>query len=133
MALTQDFQAGDIEGEKRLRRMSRAWIGDSVFRGLTLAFTLVVLLILGGVVIVLIDGAAPALHLLGLDFLPSTSWNPVTERYGALVPLLGPIATADIALLAGVPCPFAVAFRSDERVGGQECGRTFRSQWSPYH
>lgn len=110
MALTQDIQPGDIEGQARLRRMSRAWIGDSVFRGLTLAFTFVVLLVLGGVVIVLIDGASPALHLLGLDFLTSTSWNPVTERYGALVPLVGTIATAAIALIVGVPCAFAVAF-----------------------
>lgn len=102
--------ADDIEGTKRLSRMSRAWIGDSLFRATTLTFTLVVLLLLGGIVIVLIDGATPALQVLGLDFLTSKSWNPVTERYGALVPLVGTIATATIALVVGVPCAFAVAF-----------------------
>src|SRR6516162_6830593 len=47
--------------------------GDFVFRHLTFLFALLVLLILGGVIVTLIDGAIPALRTFGVAFLSPTS------------------------------------------------------------
>ena len=44
-------------------------IGDVVFRALTFGFALLVLLILGGVIVALIDGAWPALRTFGFAFV----------------------------------------------------------------
>jgi len=62
-------------------------IGDAVFRALTFLFALLVLLILGGVIVALIDGALPALRTFGLSFVVTKVWNPVTEKFGALAPI----------------------------------------------
>ena len=85
-------------------------LGDPVFRSLTFAFTILVLLILGGVIVVLFEGSWPALRLFGPAFLWTASWNPVTENFGALVPLVGTIVTSIIAMLIGVPFSFGLAF-----------------------
>lgn len=84
--------------------------GDPVFRILTLSFTILVLLILGGVVAVLLEGSWPALRAFGPAFIWTSSWNPVTENFGALVPLVGTIVTSIIAMLIGVPFSFGLAF-----------------------
>jgi phosphate transport system permease protein len=100
----------DIAELNRLRRIKRAAMGDVVFKGLTWSFMILVLAILGGVIVVLVQGAAPALKLFGFDFLITAKWNPVTDQYGALVPLVGTLITSAIAIVIGVPCAFAVAF-----------------------
>lgn len=104
MALT------DVAELSRLRRIRAAALGDAFFRGLTWSFMVLVLLILGGVIVVLVQGAAPALREFGLDFLITAKWNPVTDEYGALVPLVGTLATSAIAIAIGVPASFAAAF-----------------------
>ena len=43
--------------------------GDFIFRHLTFLFALLVLLILGGVIVALVDGALPALRTFGVSFL----------------------------------------------------------------
>ncbi len=46
----------------------------------------------------------------GLDFFLSSDWNPVEDKYGALVPIYGTIVTAVIAMLIAVPVSFGIAF-----------------------
>jgi phosphate transport system permease protein len=84
-------------------------VGDFLFRHLTFLFALLVLLILGGVIVALIDGALPALRTFGIGFLFSDVWNPVTEKFGALAPIYGTLVTSAIAMLIGVPVAFGVA------------------------
>jgi len=84
-------------------------IGDIVFRALTFLFALLVLLILGGVIVALVDGALPALRTFGISFLFSDVWNPVTEKFGALAPIYGTLVTSAIAMLVGIPVAFGVA------------------------
>jgi phosphate transport system permease protein len=84
-------------------------IGDGVFRALTFLFALLVLLILGGVIVALVDGALPALRTFGIGFLFSDVWNPVTEKFGALAPIYGTLVTSAIAMLVGIPVAFGVA------------------------
>ena len=84
-------------------------IGDVVFRSLTFLFALLVLLILGGVIVALIDGALPAFRTFGLSFVVTEAWNPVTEKFGALAPIYGTLVTSAIAMLVGIPVAFGVA------------------------
>jgi phosphate transport system permease protein len=84
-------------------------IGDLVFRSLTFLFALLVLLILGGVIVALIEGALPAFRTFGLSFIATEVWNPVTEKFGALAPIYGTVVTSAIAMLVGIPVAFGVA------------------------
>jgi phosphate transport system permease protein len=84
-------------------------IGDVTFRSLTFFFALLVLLILGGVIIALIDGALPAFRTFGFSFVVTEVWNPVTEKFGALAPIYGTLVTSAIAMLVGIPVAFGVA------------------------
>jgi len=84
-------------------------IGDAVFRSLTFLFASLVLLILGGVIVALLDGALPAFQTFGLSFVVTEVWNPVTEKFGALAPIYGTLVTSAIAMLVGIPVAFGVA------------------------
>ena len=103
--------AADIAlvGRSAAQRGDAGSIGDVVFRALTFLFALLVLLILGGVIVALVEGALPALRTFGLAFLFSDIWNPVTEKFGALAPIYGTLVTSAIAMLVGIPVAFGVA------------------------
>src|SRR5712671_4843554 len=87
----------------------RGVIGDFAFRNLTFFFALFVLLILGGVIVALVEGAVPALRAFGVSFLFTEVWNPVTEKFGALAPIYGTVVTSAIAMLIGIPVAFGIA------------------------
>src|SRR5262245_29838063 len=87
----------------RARALSRLRLTDVIFHGLTRAAAIGVLLLLGGVIVSLISGSLPALRTFGLGFLFTESWNPVTERFGALAPIYGTLVTSFIAMLIAVP------------------------------
>jgi len=89
-----------------LRRQARA---DGIFHGLTYAAALTVLGALCGVILALIVGAWPAMSTFGLSFLTTQSWNPVTEKFGALAPIYGTVITSAIAMLFAVPIGIGVA------------------------
>jgi phosphate transport system permease protein len=82
---------------------------DDIFRYLTRVAALGVLALLGGVIVALIQGAAPAFQAFGLEFLFSQSWNPVTEKFGALAPIYGTIVTSIIAMAIAVPVGLLIA------------------------
>jgi len=84
-------------------------IGDVVFRAVTFLFALLVLLILGGVIVALVEGAVPALRTFGFSFVLTEVWNPVTEKFGALAAIYGTLVTSAIAMLVGIPVAFGVA------------------------
>ena len=89
--------------------LRRQHLGDRLFRGTTRLFAFFVFAILVGIIISLLMGAWPALQSFGLKFFYSAEWNPVTDEYGALVPIYGTLATSAIALLIGVPVSFGIA------------------------
>jgi phosphate transport system permease protein len=91
------------------QRRAAAGVGDPIFRALTFAFATLVLVILGGVMTSLVDGALPALRQFGLGFFVATSWNPVTEKFGALAPIYGTLVTSAIAMVIGIPVAFGIA------------------------
>ena len=93
----------------RAKALSRLRTADTLFRVLTRAAAIGVLVILGGVIISLIDGSVPALRAFGLNFLIEERWNPVTEKFGALAPIYGTLVTSFIAMAIAVPVGLLIA------------------------
>jgi phosphate transport system permease protein len=93
----------------RAKALNRLRVIDIVFRVLTRAAALGVLVILGGVMLSLVDGALPALRTFGLNFVVEERWNPVTEKFGALAPIYGTLVTSFIAMLIAVPIGLLIA------------------------
>ena len=98
------------EAVARTKALDRLRLGDTVFRHLTRIAAIGVLLLLSGVIISLIDGSIPAFKTFGFGFLISSSWNPVTDNYGALPAIYGTILTSFIAMLIAVPVGLMIAF-----------------------
>jgi phosphate transport system permease protein len=82
---------------------------DVLFQGATWFFAIFVLVILAAIILSLIIGAIPAISTFGAGFLSGTSWNPVTEKFGALPAIYGTLITSAIAMLFGIPVSFGIA------------------------
>jgi len=98
-----------ITNEARADIMKRLGRGDAVFRGTTKAAAVGVLIVLGAIFASLVIGAALAFQTFGLNFFITESWNPVTEKFGALAPISGTLITALIAMLIAVPIGLGAA------------------------
>jgi phosphate transport system permease protein len=98
------------EAVTRAKVLGRLRVGDVVFRHLTRAAALGVLLLLSGVIFSLVRGSIPALRTFGFGFFVSERWNPVTENFGALPAIYGTIVTSFIAMLIAVPVGLMIAF-----------------------
>ncbi|HEY0441167.1 MAG TPA: phosphate ABC transporter permease subunit PstC, partial [Xanthobacteraceae bacterium] len=94
---------------QRARALSRLRLSETVFRNLTRAAALSVLLLLSAIVLSLVIGSLPALRTFGFSFLTSQSWNPVTEKFGALAPIYGTVVTSAIAMIFAVPIGLGIA------------------------
>src|SRR5579871_6077087 len=81
----------------RTKVLDRFRLSDNVFRGLTLAAAICVLVLLSGVIFSLLVGSVPTFREFGLSFLVSQSWNPVTDKFGALPAVYGTVVTSFIA------------------------------------
>ena len=82
---------------------------DRFFQALTTGSAWLVLLILAGIIVSLFVGGWQALVAFGPKFLVTDEWNPVTEKFGALVPIYGTLISSLIALLIAVPMSFGIA------------------------
>jgi phosphate transport system permease protein len=106
------LQSGAIPIVDRLDRskvLQRLRLSDLVFRHLTRAAAIAVLLILSGIIISLVFGSWQSLRTFGFGFLYGESWNPVTEKFGALAPIYGTLVTSFIAMLIAVPVGLFIA------------------------
>ena len=93
----------------RVKVLQRLRLGDAAFRHLTRTAAITVLIILGGIIVSLVYGSWPALRTFGVGFLFEESWNPVTEKFGAIAPIYGTIVTSLIAILIAVPVGLFIA------------------------
>ena len=93
----------------RSKALGALRLGDAVFRWTTFAAAIAVLVILGGVIWTLVEGSIPAIRAFGIGFLFSASWNPVTEKFGALAAIYGTLLTAAIAMAIAVPIGLGIA------------------------
>ena len=93
----------------RSKALARFQSGDDLFRLLTLAAAVLVLLLLGGVIGSLVWGAAPAFKAFGLGFITSTEWDPANDVYGAATAIVGTLVTSLIALVIAIPIGLGIA------------------------
>ncbi len=87
---------------------SSPWM-DVAFAWLTRSFAFLVFSILAAILVSLVIGSQLTLEKYGFSFLWTAEWNPVTEEFGALVPIFGTVVTSLIAMLIGVPVSFGIA------------------------
>ena len=83
---------------------------DRTFRWLLTATALFVLFTLAAAALSMLWGGRSVLQSEGLSFFTTSDWNPVEDKYGALVPIYGTLVTAIIAMVIAVPVSFGIAF-----------------------
>jgi phosphate transport system permease protein len=82
---------------------------DRIFQAATTVSAGLVLIVLVGIIVSLFIGGWQALSGFGPKFLVTDAWNPVTEKFGALVPIYGTLVSSLIALIVAVPISFGIA------------------------
>lgn len=82
---------------------------DRLFRWLVAGAAMLVLVVLLGAALSMAWGGRLAFAKFGLKFFTSTEWDINAEQFGALVPILGTLVTALIAVLIAVPISFGIA------------------------
>jgi phosphate transport system permease protein len=92
--------------EKNLRK--QLWI-ELLFKYVTGLCAFSIIVIFASIIFYLIKGSLPTLRNFGFDFLISSHWNPVTQQFGGLVPIVGTLITSLIALIIGIPVSFGIA------------------------
>ena len=91
----------------RQRRVSAR--GDTAFRWLTFACSMLVPLVMLAIGVDLITSSFPAIKKFGVGFLFSEDWNPVTESFGAASSIFGTLVSTLIAMAIAVPLSLAIA------------------------
>ena len=89
--------------------LKRQAVLDLLFRNLTRVAAFTVLALLAAIIGSLIVGSMPAIHAFGFGFITSSEWNPVTDKYGAFIPIVGTLVTSGIALIIAIPVSFGIA------------------------
>jgi len=90
-------------------RLKRQAVFDLLFRSLTRAAAFGVLALLAAIILSLVLGSMPAINTFGLGFLFSSEWDPVNDKFGALIPIIGTLVTSGIALFIAIPVSFGIA------------------------
>lgn len=82
---------------------------DVLFKNVTRTFAFLVFILLAAIMVSLAYGSHETISTFGLSFLWTNDWDPVNNSYGALVPIIGTVATSFIALVIAVPVSFGIA------------------------
>ena len=106
-ALTETIALGRTRAAAARKGPSRNL--DALFRACAYGAALLVLIVLAGILGSILYGGWPAFREFGVGFLTSSAWNVGTEQYGALVAVIGTVASAFLALLIGVPVSLGIA------------------------
>ena len=107
--LDLEADAVDLQHAALRKTMRKQRIQDFLFHKITLLFAASVLLALVGIIVSLAIGAAPAFQEFGAGFVNTVEWDPVDDKFGALIAIWGTVATSLIALLVAFPISFGIA------------------------
>ena len=99
----------DAAERQRLSVVSSFRSGDRLFRNVTFAAAVFVLVLLGAIIVSLFVGAWPSISKFGFEFLYSERWSVNKEIFGALSPIYGTLMTSFIAMLIAVPVGLGIA------------------------
>ena len=98
-----------LEDRQMASAMRRQRWQDFLFHKITFSFAFSVLLVLAGIIVSLVIGAWPAFHEFGPGFITTVEWDPVNDKYGALIAIAGTLSTSLIALFIAFPLSFGIA------------------------
>src|SRR5258705_5245193 len=94
------------KGPKQVKR--QPWM-DPFFKNLTRVFAFFVFSILAAILVSLVIHSQLSLSKFGIGFLFDPEWDPVTQEFGALVPIYGTLVSSAIAMIIGIPVSFGIA------------------------
>lgn len=80
-----------------------AALGDRVFAGVVVALAVAIPVLLVAIILLLGVDAMPAIQRFGFGFLTGTTWNPVSEQFGAAAYIFGTVVTSILALVLATP------------------------------
>jgi phosphate transport system permease protein len=83
--------------------------GDRVYRGLTRAAALTLVLVVLAMVAEMSRSSLPAIRAFGGRFLVTSTWDPVAEHFGALPFVYGTLLSSLLAMLIAVPLGIGAA------------------------
>lgn len=83
---------------------------EAVFKTLLYIAASLVLVTLGAILVILFLSGRDAFIRFGPAFIWTDQWNPVTDMYGALAPIVGTLASSAIALALAWPLGFGIAY-----------------------
>ena len=107
MNLATQMLIQEREAPARMAPPSR--FGDKAFERLTLGMALFVVLLVFLIGWELARGSSLAIQKFGFHFLTTSTWDPVSEQFGALPFIYGTVISSLIALLIAVPLSIATA------------------------
>ncbi|HHE05128.1 MAG TPA: phosphate ABC transporter permease subunit PstC [candidate division WOR-3 bacterium] len=70
---------------------------------------IVVLLLISAILLTLILNALPSIKAFGLEFLSSSTWDPVSGKFGSLAFIVGTLLTSFLALIISIPFSLAIS------------------------
>ena len=88
--------------------------GDRVFRWVLTVGALAIPVLLGFLVFELWLGSRLAIEKFGLDFVTTSTWDPVSEQFGAFPLIFGTLISSLVALVIAVPLSLGVAIYLSE-------------------
>jgi len=95
--------------EQKSARRASSSVADFLFRKGTGVVAFIVAAALLAIMVSLVIEGWEALHTFGWKFLITSTWDPVTNVYGALVFIVGTLVSSAIAMLIAVPVSFGIA------------------------
>jgi phosphate transport system permease protein len=107
--MTSPLQIQESVSSERQLIARRQRTQDAMFHRVTQALSLLVLAALLGIIVSLLITAAPTFKKFGFEFLFSSEWDVVNEKFGAVIAVVGTVLSAGIAMLIAVPLAFGIA------------------------
>ena len=100
---------------------------DKITKVVLFLFSILILVLSGGMLFSLVGGALPAFKFFGLNFITSGEWNPTEgkESYGALPFIVGTLMTSIAALIISLPLSFSASLFLGEYFKGKKIAGIF--------
>ncbi len=108
--------SGGADEEPYLKVSSWVHFFESLFQKSLKGSGWIMILLLVGIFITLFYHSLPSIQSMGLEFFYSSTWNPVSDKYGALPFLVGTLLTSFLALLISLPFSMSIAIYLGEYV-----------------
>lgn len=94
---------------KKIGSVRKKIRSEKAFRLSLVIIAILMVVIALSVFLTLVVQSFPSLKALGISYLWGTTWDPVSDVYGALPFLLGTLITSFLALLISIPFSYAIA------------------------